>query len=203
MSLFQEAQSKIMAQLNISNVHAVPKVTKVVVNVGVGKQRDNRPFVEAVVHDVATITGQKPHERKARLAVSGFNVREGNVVGYCTTLRGKRMQDFVQRFVGLTLPRVRDFRGLPLTSLDRQGNLNVGLREQLPFPEIHADKTDAIFGVQVTFVSTATDSTSGEVLFRALGFPFAAAGDLDEVVLETARSRAAREKKKSVTKVKA
>src|SRR6185295_4649340 len=99
----------------------------VVVNVGVGKQRDNKAFIAAVMRDVAAITGQKPQERAARIAVSGFNVREGNLVGYRVTLRGKRMKDFVNRFVNVTLPRVRDFRGLPATSFDRQGNLSVGI----------------------------------------------------------------------------
>jgi large subunit ribosomal protein L5 len=203
MSLFADVQPKIMKELNLTNVQAVPKVTKVVVNVGVGKQRDNRTYIEAVMRDVAAITGQKPQERKARMAVSGFNVRQGNLVGYRVTLRGKRAEQFVQRFVNITLPRVRDFRGLPLTSIDRGGNLSVGLREHLAFPEIHADKTDAIFGVQVTFATTAKDKTKGEVLFRALGFPFSKADLEEELELETAASRAAREKKKGAHTPKA
>lgn len=153
------------------NVHAKPRIVQVVVNVGVGKQRDDKNFMEAVRRDLALITGQHPQERRARKAIAGFNVRENNIVAYRVTLRGKRMHDFVQRFVHITLPRVRDFRGLSLTSLDGRGNLNVGLREHLPFPEIHPEKTDAIFGVQVTFVTTATTNEEGEALFREYGFP--------------------------------
>lgn len=197
MSLFKEVQKIVMKELEVANVHAVPRITKVIINVGVGKQRDNKPFIEAVIRDMAAITGQKPHERLARMAVSGFNVRQGNLVGYCVTLRGKRMEDFVSRFVNSTLPRVRDFRGIPLTGLDGQGNLNVGLKEHLPFPEIHADKTDVIFGVQVTFVTNAGDKSRAETLFRAFGFPFSVVDNTDDVVLETAHMRAARAKKKS------
>lgn len=160
-------------KLSITNVHAVPRITKVILNVGVGKQRDDKAFIEAVAKDVATITGQKPHERRARAAVAGFKVREGNLVGYKVTLRGKRMEDFVQRFVHVTLPRVRDFRGIPITSLDMQGNLSVGLREHLAFPEIQAEQTDVIFGVEVTFVTSTHDRKQAQILFEALGFPLA------------------------------
>ncbi|MDP3996985.1 MAG: 50S ribosomal protein L5 [Candidatus Andersenbacteria bacterium] len=158
-------------QIGVSNIQAVPKVTRVVVNVGVGKNRDNQAFLETVKRDVAMICGQMPHERKARKAVAGFKVRQGNLVGYRVTLRGARRDDFIKRFVAVTLPRVRDFRGISVTALDGRGNLNVGLREQLPFPEVHADKTDFVFGVQVTFVTGAADNETGEALFRALGFP--------------------------------
>lgn len=160
-----------MKELGLKNPHAVPRITKVVLNAGVGKQRDNRQHVEAVERDLAGISGQHPHPRHARKAIAGFNVRQGNLVGYRVTLRGQRMEDFVERFVRITLPRVRDFRGLRLTSLDAQGNLNVGLREHLAFPEIHPEKTDVIFGVEVTFVTSAADKQQGEALLRALGFP--------------------------------
>lgn len=167
-----EEDTRLQEQLKVKNIHQVPHITRVVVNVGVGKQRDNAPFIRAVVQDITAITGQMPHERRARQAVSGFNVRQGDLVGYRATLRGQRMRDFVQRFVHVTLPRMRDFRGLPLTSLDGQGNLSVGLPEQLPFPEIRPEKTDFVFGVQVTFVTSAADNADGEALFRVYGFPF-------------------------------
>lgn len=163
---------QLQKELKIKNLHAVPRITKVVVNVGVGKHRDDKGYVEAVMKDLAAITGQKPRERRARKAVAGFKVREGNLVGYQVTLRGKRMEDFIQRFVNITLPRVRDFRGLPSTSFDGSGNVSVGMKEHMAFPEIQADKTDVMFGVEVTFVTSAKDNDEARKLFAALGFPF-------------------------------
>jgi large subunit ribosomal protein L5 len=170
-SIFEKEYKALAKQLGVENINAVPKITRVVVNVGVGKQRDNKAFLEAVQKDIMLISGQKPHERVARKAVAGFAVRQGNLVGYRATLRGKRMEDFVTRFVNITLPRVRDFRGLRISALDGHGNLSVGVKEQLAFPEIHADKVDVVFGVEVTFVTSANNNTDGEALFRALGFP--------------------------------
>jgi large subunit ribosomal protein L5 len=172
MPVITPTTKKLAESLGIKNIHAVPRVTKVVVTVGVGKQRDNKQHIEAVQKDLAAITGQKPRERRARQSIAGFNVREGNLVGYTVTLRGKRMEDFLTRFVDVTLPRVRDFRGLSLSVLDGQGNASIGLTEHLPFPEIQADKTDVIFGVGITFVTTAKNNETAEQMFRALGFPF-------------------------------
>lgn len=183
MSKFNDTYTKLMGDMNVDNVHAVPRITKVVINVGVGKNRDNKQYIEAVERDVALISGQKPHKRLARKAIAGFKVRQNNLVGYRVTLRGKRMEDFVERFVAITLPRVRDFRGLRPSSIDRQGNLSVGLREHLAFPEIHTEKTDIIFGVEVTFVSSAKTEEEGRALFGALGFPFKEAEDAEEVSL--------------------
>ena len=163
--------SQIKEQLKIANIYQVPRITKVVINVGVGKNRDNKQFLEAVRADIAKVTGQKPYVRTARKAVAGFNVREGNIVGYVVTLRGKRMEDFVNRFVHVTLPRVRDFRGLSMSGLDQQGNLNVGVTEHLAFPEIHQDQTDVVFGMQVTFVTSTRDREVAETMFRQLSFP--------------------------------
>lgn len=172
MPVITPTTKKLALHLGIKNIHAVPRVQKIVVSVGVGKQRDNKQHVEAVQKDLAAITGQKPRHHVARASVAGFNVREGNLVGYTVTLRGKRMEDFLTRFVDITLPRVRDFRGLSLKVLDGQGNASIGLTEQLAFPEIHADKTDVIFGVGITFVTTAKNNETAEQMFRALGFPF-------------------------------
>lgn len=169
-------QVAVAEQLGLTNMHQVPSITQVTVNVGVGKHRDDKAYIEAVRHDLALITGQSPHERRARLAIAGFNVRQGNLVGFRVTLRGKRRDDFVQRFVTTTLPRVRDFRGLRLSSLDGHGNLSVGLTEQLSFPEIQADEIDVIFGLQVTFTTSAHDNAQAEILFRALGFPLMTRG---------------------------
>lgn len=196
-SHFTKEYAALQKSLKLSNIHAVPRIVRVVVNVGVGKQRDNTALIKQVQRDMAAITGQKPHERLARKAVSGFNVRQGNLVGFRVTLRGKRMEDFVRRFVHITLPRVRDFRGIEITALDGKGNLSVGVREQLSFPEIQADQTDTVFGLQVTFVTSATTNEEGEALFRVLGFPLTKeAVDAVDVALETAESRRQREEKK-------
>lgn len=176
-SQFEQIYKNIAKEEGQDNMHAAPRLDRVVVNVGVGKHRDNKSHIEAVQKDLEKITGQHPHARVARKAIAGFNVRAGNLVGYRVTLRGKRMEDFTRRFVGVTLPRVRDFRGLSIKSMDGKGNLSVGLKEQLSFPEIHADKTDVIFGVQVTFVTTTNDNESGVRLFRGLGFPMADKAD--------------------------
>lgn len=196
-SVFTKEYQALQKELKLTNVHAVPRLLRVVVNVGVGKQRDVASFREAVQQDLARITGQRPHPRHARKAVAGFNVRQGNLVGYRVTLRGKRMEDFVTRFVHVTLPRVRDFRGLSTDLLDGQGNLSVGLREQLPFPEVHPEKTDVIFGLQATFVTSARTNAEGVALFRALGFPLTAnAKGAEDVELDTAAARRAREEAK-------
>lgn len=187
---FKAEYAALAQKLGVQNVHAVPRIKTVVVNVGVGKQRDDKNYVEAVQRDLAKITGQKPHARHARKSIAGFNVRQGNLVAYRVTLRGRRMVDFTQRFVNVTLPRVRDFRGLPTSSLDGQGNLSVGLKEHLAFPEIHSDKTDVIFGVQVTFSTTAKSNEQGEALFRGLGFPLTDVKEADtpELTRKSARS---------------
>lgn len=167
----KKLSKKLADKLGIKNPHAVPQIEKVVVNVGVGKNRDNEKHITAVKKDLAAITGQAPAERRAKKSVAGFNVREGNLVGFQVTLRGKRAEDFVTRLIHVTLPRVRDFRGISAKSFDGRGNFNVGLKEQLPFPEIHSDKTDVLFGVQVTIATTAGGDEAGEALLRALGFP--------------------------------
>lgn len=168
---------KLMNYFGVDNVHAIPRITHVVLNVGVGKQRDDKTFIAAVVDGLRAISGQQPHERRARKAVAGFNVRQGNLVGYRVTLRGQLADDFVRRFVGVTLPRVRDFRGLSVSSLDGHGNLSVGLSEHLAFPEINPEKVDVTFGVQATFVTSADTDEQGEALFRSLGFPLRTADD--------------------------
>lgn len=158
-------------EVEAGNIHAVPRVDRVIVNVGVGKTRDDKKYLAGVLDGLQAITGQRPHECRAKKAIAGFKVRQGNLVGYRVTLRGRRMDDFVKRFIGVTLPRVRDFRGVGVSSFDGKGNLSVGLTEQLAFPEIQVEKTDILFGVQVTFVTTADNDDAGEVLFRSLGFP--------------------------------
>jgi large subunit ribosomal protein L5 len=165
-------ETKLMDELKVDNIHALPAIKTIIVNSGVGKQRDDKVFIEAVKKDLARITGQKAQERTAKKAVAGFNVRQGNLVGLRVTLRGQRMKDFLDKFVRVTMPRIRDFRGLLTKSLDRDGNLNVGLQEQLAFPEIDAEKTDVTFGVQVTLVTTAKNQDEAMALFKSHGFVF-------------------------------
>lgn len=161
------------------NMHALPRVTSVVVSVGVGKNRDDKAYLEAVQKDLKAITGQMPHVRRAKKAVAGFNVRQGNLVAYRVTLRGQRMDDFVHRLVHVTLPRVRDFRGITMSSFDGHGNLSYGFKEQLAFPEIHPEKTDVVFGIQVTIVTSALDDKEGIKLLKGLKFPLAEVNQLD------------------------
>ncbi len=164
-------KKKQVAKESVRNVYSQPRVLKVIVNAGIGKNRDDRSFVEAVTNDLKQITGQHPQARHARQAIAGFNVRQGNLVGLRVTIRGHRRDDFIKRFVNLTLPRVRDFRGVDISSLDGHGNLSIGIAEQLAFPEINSEKTDIIFGVEITFVSSAKTNEEAVVLFRSLGFP--------------------------------
>lgn len=166
-----KSKQALMQELGIENPAALPSITHVVVNAGTGKQRDDKSFIEAVQKDLAKITGQKPQEKRARKSVAGFGVRQGNLVGFKVTLRGERKNDFINRFVNITLPRVRDFRGIPMSSFDGYGNLNVGLREHLAFPEIDPEKTDVAFGVQVTFVTSTRNNKEALSIFKQLGFP--------------------------------
>lgn len=154
-----------------TNPHALPRIDKILVGVGVGKNRDNAKHIEAVKKDLAAITGQAPAERRAKKSVAGFNMREGNLVGFQVTLRGKRAEDFLTRLIHVTLPRVRDFRGVAKSGFDRHGNLSLGLKEHLAFPEIHSDQTDVVFGVRVTIATTAKTDAEGEALLRSLKFP--------------------------------
>jgi len=167
----------VQEKLDIKNVHQVPRILKVTVTSGVGKNRDNKQYLESVQRDLALVTGQVPHERRARIAIAGFNVRQNDIVGYRVTLRGKRAEDFTKRFVGVTLPRVRDFRGIPLKSIDDHGNLSVGVVEQLAFPEILPENTDNVFGIEATFTTSASSKSDAEVLFRTLGFPLTEADE--------------------------
>ncbi len=150
----------------------VPKVVKVSINVGLGSRFKDSKFLE-VVEDVLTrISGQKPVPRRARKSISNFKIREGNIIGMSVTLRGKRMYDFLTKLLNITLPRVRDFQGIKPESVDKQGNLSIGFKEYLPFPEIRSDEVEVIHGLQVTIDTTAKTRDEGFELFRLMGFPF-------------------------------
>ena len=150
---------------------AVPRLEKVVVNVGTGKIRGNSGLVEGVVKNLAAITGQKPSVRKSRKAISGFKIRENEEVGLTVTLRGDRMYDFLDKLANVTLPRVRDFRGLNPKSFDKDGNFTLGMKEHIYFPEV-AHATENIHGLEVTIVTTAKNPEEGQKLLTRLGLPF-------------------------------
>lgn len=163
---------ELMKKFGLTNPMAVPKITKVVVSMGVGKATENKKRMEDAVKDLATITGQKPLVTRARKSVSGFKVRGGNEIGCMVTLRGQRMYEFMDRLISLTIPRIRDFRGFPATSFDGNGNYNMGLSDQLVFSEIDMDKTEFTQGMNVTFRITGGNDDASRELLRLMGFPF-------------------------------
>ncbi len=160
-------------ELGLTNDMQVPRLEKVVLNVGVGDSLKDGRLLDAAVEDLQTITGQRPVITKARKSIAGFKLREGNPIGVKVTLRGDRMWEFVDRLVSLALPRIRDFRGLDPRAFDGHGNYTLGVTEQLIFPEIDYDKVVKVTGMDITIVTTATTDDEGRALLSALGFPFA------------------------------
>jgi large subunit ribosomal protein L5 len=158
-------------ELGYENPMMIPRLQKIVVNMGVGKAVENKNRLEAATKDLTAITGQKPMVRKAKSAVSGFRLREGYPVGVAVTLRGARMWEFLDRLITLAIPRIRDFRGLP-NKLDGRGNYSMGLSEQSVFPEIQLDKVEFVQGMDITFVTTAPTDKEGLALMTHLGLPF-------------------------------
>ncbi len=150
---------------------AVPKIVKVVVNAGIGKALKDQKIQETITKDLALITGQKPVSTLARGAISGFKIRKGMVVGLKITLRGKRMYNFLDRLVGAAIPRIRDFRGIPEKSIDKEGNLTIGIKEHIIFPEIAHEDVKFIFGFEITIVVNAKKRKEAVALFQLLGFP--------------------------------
>ena len=158
-------------QLGLANVMQVPRLDKIVVNMGVGDALKDGRMLDAAVEDLTTITGQKPVITRARKSIAGFKLREGNAIGVKVTLRGDRMWEFFDRLVSLAIPRIRDFRGLDPRSFDGRGNYTFGLTEQLIFPEIDYDKVLKVRGMDITIVTTARTDDDGRALLLALGFP--------------------------------
>ncbi|MBT3690546.1 50S ribosomal protein L5 [bacterium] len=155
-----------------TNDLAVPKITKVVLNVGVGKTKEDAKSIETVQNTLKRISGQKPIITKAKKSISAFKVREGMTVGAKVTIRGNKMNDFLTKLVNISLPRVRDFRGLNKKSVDGQGNLNIGFKEHIAFPEIKSDEVERIHGLEIAITTTAKNEEEGLELFTLLGFPF-------------------------------
>ncbi len=168
-----EIAPALMKKFGYKSVMQIPKLDKVVINVGCGDARDNPKVIDAIMTDISTITGQKPVICKAKKSVANFKLREGMNIGVKVTLRGERMYEFVERFFNLALPRVRDFRGINPNSFDGKGNYSMGLREQLVFPEIDYDKIDKVRGMDICFVTTAKTDEEARELLTLMGAPFA------------------------------
>jgi len=168
----QEVVPALMQEFNYSSVMMVPRIQKVVINVGVGEALENSKALDATVQDIATISGQKPVITRARKSIAGFKLREGRAIGVMVTLRGEKMWALLDRLVNIALPRTRDFRGINPDSFDGRGNYTLGLREQLLFPEIEYDKIDKLRGMEITIVTTARNDEEGRRLLTLLGFPF-------------------------------
>ena len=168
-----EIVSSLLKELNLSNVMQVPKLDKIVVNMGIGEAVSNPKLIDAAIAELAQITGQQPVARAARKSEAGFKLREGQKIGAKVTLRKEKMYEFLDRLISITLPRVRDFEGVSSKGFDGRGNYTLGLREQIVFPEIEIDKVDKIFGLGITIVSTAQNDEQGRALLKAFGMPFA------------------------------
>ena len=160
------------AEFGLKNPMMVPTLTKVIVNMGVGDAARDSKLIEGAIRDLVTITGQKPQVTKARKSIAQFKLREGQPIGAHVTLRGDRMWEFADRLLSISLPRIRDFRGLSPKQFDGRGNYTFGLTEQVVFPEIEQDKVDRPRGMDITFVTTAKNDDEGRALLKALGFPF-------------------------------
>jgi large subunit ribosomal protein L5 len=167
----EEVVPALMDEFHYSNIMEVPRVQKLVVNIGVGEALDNPKSLDGAVEDLRIITGQQPVITKAKKSIATFKLREGRAIGVKVTLRGERMWSMLDRLINIALPRVRDFRGIP-ANLDGRGNYTIGLREQLIFPEIQYDKIDKVRGMEITIVTSAKTDEEGRRLLRLLGMPF-------------------------------
>ncbi len=176
MRLIEKYQKEIIPQLKeklgVKNILALPRIKSVVVNVGVGRFTKDKAHIDNVVESLTNITGQKPVLCEAKKSISAFKIRQGNVVGVKVTLRGRRMYDFIEKLVNITFPRIRDFRGISEKAVDNYGNMAIGFKEHLAFPEIKIDEISKQHGLEVCVSTTAKNCETGLELFRLLGFPF-------------------------------
>jgi large subunit ribosomal protein L5 len=168
----EEIAPELFEELNLENVMQVPKIEKIILNIGVGEALDDPKALDAAVRDLTTITGQHPVVTKAKKSIANFKLREGRVIGTKVTLRGDRMWAFLDRLVNVALPRVRDFRGISPDSFDGRGNYTLGLKEQLIFPEINYDDVDKVRGMEITIVTTAENDDQARALLTKVGMPF-------------------------------
>ena len=165
-------RDRLMKEFQYSNVNAVPRLVKIVVNCGMGEAVDNPKALDTAAAELAAITGQRPAIRRARKSISNFKLREGVPIGCSVTLRGRRMYEFLDRLVNVAIPRIRDFRGIPSRSFDGRGNYTLGVKEQIIFPEIDYDKVERVHGMDITFVTTAKRDDEALALLREFGMPF-------------------------------
>src|SRR5215207_10992955 len=165
-------RGRLMEQFGLENPHQVPTLTKIVLNVGAGEAIKQPKFLDSIVEELATITGQQPVRRKAKKSIANFGLREGQEIGASVTLRGARMWEFMDRFVTVALPRVRDFRGVGTKSFDGRGNYSLGIKEQMIFPEINYDSIESIHGMDITFVTSTNRDDQAYALLKELGLPF-------------------------------
>lgn len=168
----QQIIPALQREMGYKNPYEVPRLEKVVVNIGIGKGIKDPKYIETVEDTLKRITGQKPIFTTAKKSISNFKIKKGQKIGMKVTLRGKRMYDFVDKLIHISLPRIRDFRGIPQKAVDESGNLHIGFREHIAFPEIRADEVERIHGVQVTIVTTAENREEALPLFQKFGFPF-------------------------------
>jgi large subunit ribosomal protein L5 len=169
----QNVVPALQKEFGLANGMQVPRLEKIVVNIGVGEALENAKALDAAVEDMTTITGQKPVVAKARRSIANFKLREGRAIGVRVTLRGERMWSFFDRLVNVALPRTRDFRGISPNAFDGRGNYTLGIREQIIFPEIHYEKIDKLRGLEVTIVTSAPNDEQGRRLLQLMGMPFA------------------------------
>jgi large subunit ribosomal protein L5 len=172
-----EVRSQLKESLGVPNIMMVPRLQKIVINMGVGRATIQQSLLEGAVRDLTIISGQKPMVTRAKKSIAGFKLREGNAIGVKVTLRGDRMWEFLDRLISLAIPRIRDFRGLPPKGFDGRGNYTFGVTEQLIFPEIDYDKVDTARGMDITIVNTARTDAEGRALLDAFGFPFRKVGN--------------------------
>jgi len=189
-----EIKQRLQEALGLANVMQVPTLSKIVINMGVGRATQQPSLLEGAVADLARIAGQKPIVTKAKHSIAGFKLREGQSIGTKVTLRGDRMWEFLDRLVAVAIPRIRDFRGLPATSWDGHGNYTFGLNDQTVFPEIEYDRIDNQRGMDITIVTTASDDAAGKALLDAFGFPFRQG--VDESAPERPRRSSGRSRRK-------
>ena len=168
----EEIVPTMMREFGFTNPMQVPRIQKIVVNIGLGEALTNGRAMESATGDLTAITGQKPIITRARKSIAGFKIREGNPIGTCVTLRGARMYHFLERFINMSLPRIRDFRGIPRRGFDGRGNFSIGIREQIIFPEIDYNSIDRIRGLQVTITTTAQDDAVATRMLELYGMPF-------------------------------
>jgi len=168
----QRVRPRLQQQFGFGNAHEIPKLLKIVLNVGMGDAVKNPKGLEAAVAELAAITGQQPVVTRAKKSIANFNLRQGVAIGCSVTLRGARMYEFLDRFISVAVPRMRDFRGLPTKSFDGRGNYTIGLKEQMIFPEIDYDKVERIHGMDITFVTSARRDDTAMALLKEMGMPF-------------------------------